>query len=400
MIDFDTMVMRLKRWWGGPDPVLIDSGAGGELVVADIRLLLLGLLLFIPLHNAIRYPEASHHQLGLVVILLAVLASIAIRVLVRRGMYRTWLGFASTALDISLVSAILAGFLFLQLPHLAVNSLIIFEVYFLAIGATAIRYDLRICAFSGVLAVAQYGALVLYADGRWNLNDPAFEPFVNGSFSWPAQWGRLVLLATAAALSMAIVGRTRRLRRLSARDRLTGLLNRGYFDARFSAEISRTIRYKHQLALAMIDVDRFKRFNDTFGHAAGDLALTAISDTILRSIRKSDVVSRYGGEEFVILFPETGPAEAVEKLEQLRLAISQTLVRLPQQEATAGFTVSAGVSSFPADGETPDALLDKADRRLFQAKEGGRNRVVGPPNLPPKEAVDPAIYFTEARMTG
>jgi len=384
-------VIRLKQWWGGPDPALIDAGAGGELVVANIRLLVLSLLLLIPLYLAIQGPEGQEYLVGLVATLVAVLAAIAIRVVVRRGFYRPWLGFATTALDVSLVSVALVGYLVLERPHMAVNSLVIFEVYFLAIGATSIRYDLRVCAFSGLVAALQYGSLVHYANARWDLNGPAYAPFLDGQFSWPAQWGRILLLVAAAVLSMAIVGRVRRLRRLSARDRLTGLLNRGYFEHRFEAEISRAIRYKHQISLAMLDVDRFKRFNDSFGHAAGDIALRALAETILRSVRESDVVTRYGGEEFVLVFPETRPEDAVEKLEHLRLEIAQTLVRIPQHEATAGFTVSAGVASFPADGDTGDDLLDQADRRLFQAKEAGRNKVVGPPNLAAPSEHDSAV---------
>ena len=384
-------MIRLKQWWGGPDPALIDAGAGGELVVANIRLLVLSLLLLIPLYLAIQGPEGQEYLVGLVATLVAVLAAIAIRVVVRRGFYRPWLGFATTALDVSLVSVALVGYLVLERPHMAVNSLVIFEVYFLAIGATSIRYDLRVCAFSGLVAALQYGSLVHYANARWDLNGPAYAPFLDGQFSWPAQWGRILLLVAAAVLSMAIVGRVRRLRRLSARDRLTGLLNRGYFEHRFEAEISRAIRYKHQISLAMLDVDRFKRFNDSFGHAAGDIALRALAETILRSVRESDVVTRYGGEEFVLVFPETRPEDAVEKLEHLRLEIAQTLVRIPQHEATAGFTVSAGVASFPADGDTGDDLLDQADRRLFQAKEAGRNKVVGPPNLAAPSEHDSAV---------
>jgi predicted signal transduction protein with EAL and GGDEF domain len=303
--DSNTWVIRLKRWWGGPDPALVDAGAGGELVVANIRLLVLSLLLLIPLYLAIQAPEGHEYVVGLVATLVAVLAAIGIRVVVRRGFYRPWLGFATTALDISLVSVALVGYLLLDRPHMAVNSLVIFEVYFLAIGATSIRYDLRVCAFSGLVATLQYGLIAYYANARWDLNGSAYAPFVDGQFSWPAQWGRILLLVAAAVLSMAIVGRVRRLRRLSARDRLTGLLNRGYFEHRFEAEISRAIRYKHQISLAMIDVDRFKRFNDSFGHAAGDIALKAIAETILRSVRESDVVTRYGGEEFVLVFPET-----------------------------------------------------------------------------------------------
>src|SRR5690606_33364559 len=169
-------------------------------------------------------------------------------------------------------------------------------------------------------------------------------------------------------LSTSVVWRIARLRHLLMMDRLTGLPNRGYLDARFGAEVARARRHGRPLALAMVDVDHFKRFNDNFGHAAGDAGLKVVAATIRRSLRASDIVARYGGEEFVVVLPETGLEAAMEKLEAIRLAIANTIIPIPRQTTAVTLTVSAGVAVLGRDGEDGHALLDRADERLFRAK--------------------------------
>jgi len=130
--------------------------------------------------------------------------------------------------------------------------------------------------------------------------------------------------------------------------------------------------------VALLDLDRYKNFNDRYGHASGDVALRVLADTLLKGLRTTDIVARYGGDEFVILLPETGPQAAFEKLEQLRLAVARAEFAIPRHDLTAQITLSAGVASLPDDGTDPVELLEVADQRLFAAKDGGRNRVVGP----------------------
>ena len=132
------------------------------------------------------------------------------------------------------------------------------------------------------------------------------------------------------------------------------------------------------MSIAMIDVDRFKNFNDTYGHSAGDMALQAIARTLKDNLRVTDVVARYGGEELVVILPETGPDAAVRKLEQIREAVAEMTLELPRRTLRGVLTFSAGVASFPDDGEEVDALIARADARLFAAKQGGRNKVMGP----------------------
>jgi len=264
-------------------------------------------------------------------------------------------------------------------PHVAVNSRIMYSVYFFSVGAASLRYDTRICIVTGAMAVVQYLLIVLAATYFWDLNDLRYAPFTYGMVSWGDQFGRLVLLAAAGVLSTAIVDRSRRLRHLSALDGLTGLLNRGYFEARYAAEVTRARRHGHPLAVALLDLDRYKNFNDRYGHASGDVALRVLADILLAGLRSTDTVARYGGDEFVVLLPETGAEAAFEKLEALRLAVARAEFTIPRHDLTAQVTLSAGVASLPDDGTDPVELLEVADKRLFEAKDGGRNRVVGQP---------------------
>ena len=358
------------------DPVLSFASERGELLVAKIRLLLTSLLLLIPISTLFTFLTPRERLMGFAIALVAPTLSLVVYLLVRRDRGRPWLGMATSCLDVTLVSAALATYLVLGEPHTAVNSRVVFEGYFLAIGATCLRYDPRVCFAAGLLAILQFGAISLIADRFWVLNETdLYAPFIYGAFSWSSQISRMVLLLMASVLSAIVVSRTQELLRLSARDALTGLFNRGYLHDRLSAEISRAKRSKQPLTIAMVDVDHFKSFNDKHGHAAGDLALRFIADTLLRSFRKTDIVGRYGGEEFVIAMPDTDLRAGASKLEEVRQLIETTPIQT-KTGATLHITFSAGVAAFPRDGDGEDELLASADARLFQAKGQGRNRIV------------------------
>jgi diguanylate cyclase (GGDEF)-like protein len=362
-----------------PDPLQIDAGAEGELLVARVRIVLILLLLPIPVINLLldSYPLAG--IVGSVVCLLALGFSAAVERLLHRQVYRPWLGLATSLLDVTLVSAGLAAFLLMGQPMTAVNSRLLFEVYLIAIGATALRYDARISLAAGFAAITQYLGLVVVAHAVYDLSDPVLDQHGYGAFDWATQLSRLVLLGVATLLAVAIVLRSQRLRLESWSDRLTGLPNRGYFDERVRAELARARRYGEAVTLAMIDVDLFKNFNDTWGHAAGDVALRLVARTILAGVRQSDLVVRYGGEEFVALFPGMDSSAALERVEEIRRAIAALPLPIPRRSDVGRVTISVGLAAYGFDGTQAEDLLDRADARLFQAKEGGRNRSVAPP---------------------
>lgn len=165
-----------------------------------------------------------------------------------------------------------------------------------------------------------------------------------------------------------------KLSELAMTDPLTKIMNRRGFSLRFNQEIERAMRYKHPLTLAMIDVDQFKFFNDTEGHVFGDEALKKIAQCFHSNLRKSDVVARYGGEELVILMPETRSQQGREICERLRMQIENT--KFQGKSGEAYLTVSIGIASFPEHGKDPEALVKAADNALYMAKDVGRNRVM------------------------
>lgn len=163
------------------------------------------------------------------------------------------------------------------------------------------------------------------------------------------------------------------LEQLANKDGLTGLMNRRHFMQTAEVELQRAQRYRRAVTVAMADLDYFKRLNDTYGHAAGDAVLRAFADLVQEAVRQSDLVCRYGGEEFAFLFPEIEPAETEKLAERLRVRCAEMDVGLPD-----GRQVKVSVSIGLADAsECPiEIALKRADEALYEAKRLGRNRVV------------------------
>ena len=372
---------RRTRWawlWSEPDVVLLDASADGERLSGRLRIIVALFVSLIAVAPALTR-TASTEGAGWSVFAFGALGlSIVIHLAVSRGFYRPWLGLFTSTLDVSIVTMGLVTFLVAGQPHLAVNSKVVYEAYFLALAATCLRYDPRICIWAGALAVLEYAGVVAFAATRWDLNADLPGQLAYGPFSWHSQVARLGILAGFTLLATIIVQRARQLHHLSTSDFLTGLHNRGYHDQRLREEVVRARRHKHPLAVAMVDVDRFKNFNDTYGHSAGDLALQAIARTLKENLRLTDVVSRYGGEELVVVMPETGADAAVRKMEQIREIVAEMTLELPRRTLRGVLTFSAGVAAAPDDGTEVDSLIARADARLFAAKQAGRNRVLGP----------------------
>ncbi len=181
----------------------------------------------------------------------------------------------------------------------------------------------------------------------------------------------------------------------STHDKLTGLYDRGYFDLALARETRRAARYNRPLALAMADIDHFKRVNDTYGHPMGDLALQHVAGLLLGAVRATDYVCRYGGEEFAILLPETNLGQALAMAERTRRSIESRPVNLG---TPVSLTICLGVAAYPDQATDGPTLVAQADAALYAAKAAGRNRVAAagtgphphPPPLPQgREAPSP-----------
>jgi diguanylate cyclase (GGDEF)-like protein/PAS domain S-box-containing protein len=187
---------------------------------------------------------------------------------------------------------------------------------------------------------------------------------------------RLISMA-ADNLAMALVSLKLReaLRNRSVRDPLTRLFNRRYLEETLVRELASCKRDNQQLGIIMVDVDHFKKYNDTHGHDAGDYVLVEIAEIVRSKLRVGDVPCRYGGEELVLVMPGVPKETAAARAEVVRKAVEKHEF-IHRGKSLSGITISLGVANYPTDGDTPAALLKAADSMLYLAKESGRNKVV------------------------
>ena len=162
---------------------------------------------------------------------------------------------------------------------------------------------------------------------------------------------------------------------LSYTDALTGIPNRRQLYQRLEQEWTRSLRFGDDLSVLMIDLDHFKRINDTHGHGAGDTILRAVALVLKRNVRKVDTVARFGGEEFCVVLPRVSQPEAMEIAEKLRRSVSQAPLELAPGSSPIFCTISVGIASLGTEGCDGAALIEQADRALYEAKRGGRNQV-------------------------
>jgi diguanylate cyclase (GGDEF)-like protein len=206
-----------------------------------------------------------------------------------------------------------------------------------------------------------YGALAVYSDNA--------EQFADQDETLLATIGNQV---SGAVLNARLYKKTLELAQL---DGLTGLANQRYLMERLGQEMSRAERYQTSLSAIMLDLDKFKSFNDTYGHLKGDELLRSFSALLKGTVRTSDIAGRYGGEEFCVMLPNTSIKGALVIAERIRKAAEELKVPVDDHQPPAGRTVSIGVSEF-TPGDSIEKLISTADAALYRAKEGGRNRVV------------------------
>lgn len=186
--------------------------------------------------------------------------------------------------------------------------------------------------------------------------------------------------ATHAAIVMdrnVFLNKTEELEKLTVTDHLTGLANRRYLFDRLNEELARSERHGHRLSLLMIDLDGFKHCNDTLGHQFGDKVLRDMAVTIVSTIRSMDIASRYGGDEFIIILPETGEALAIDIAERIRTNLEERLAGSFEEidrQAEETITASIGIACYPEHGTTIERLLKNVDTALYRAKNTGKNR--------------------------
>ncbi|RUM41966.1 MAG: hypothetical protein DSY80_08045 [Desulfocapsa sp.] len=167
----------------------------------------------------------------------------------------------------------------------------------------------------------------------------------------------------------------RNLKKLAYRDGLTGLYNRRYFTQVFDKELERSVRYKLPLSLLMLDIDFFKKVNDTHGHQVGDAVLERVSNVILRLVRNCDIAVRYGGEEFVVILPETDINGAKVLAQRLRRGIEQETIHSNDKTISVTVSIGAAGTELAEEDFQADTFIEQSDQALYRAKQNGRNRV-------------------------
>jgi diguanylate cyclase (GGDEF)-like protein len=221
---------------------------------------------------------------------------------------------------------------------------------------------LFICAYIG------YGAKFWFEHKAWHdLIVPSVFLF-GAAFVWLTTQSALQTIMDICRLSV--------LEQENITDPLIGIYNRRYLDLRLAEEFAKARRYDMALSVLMLDIDFFKRVNDSYGHQVGDLVLRHIGKQVLSAIRNSDILGRYGGEELVVIAPGTDASQAMALAERVRQCVEMhPLILADKQEQAVNVTISIGVSTIKADIADSGTLLGEADEALYSAKDKGRNRV-------------------------
>jgi len=366
-------VARLRSIaWPRPDPELADAGREGEVVIANARLVVVGLLLFPALATCVREPSSPSGWIALAMALACITVGTQIRRRARANDTDSRLQLVTTLLDVSLVSVFHVLLFAAGETSMVLQSRVTFCLYIIAIIGAALRYDGQLVRISGATAMVQYLSLITWINLSGAAGVPGDRFYGDSTLAGQAEEVGMLLIATV--LGSIIVERARQLRLSGIRDSLTRLANRSYFAERFDSELQRAVEAETTGCVAMIDIDHFKRVNDTYGHAAGDQVLRHVAAELRRAAGE-DLVARVGGEEFAILFADMTLDVARARLDAMRSALESSVVKL-RGVAAVRVTISTGIAAWPADGVDTVRLLEVADTRLLAGKRAGRNVVV------------------------
>ncbi len=238
-----------------------------------------------------------------------------------------------------------------------------------------------ICKHVGPPAAMSYICVPMIAQGEtlgilhirsnpWGASESPDQP----SRTAESKWQLALTVSENIGLALANLKLHESLRSQAIRDPLTGLFNRRYMEESLERELKRSARKGVTLGIVMMDIDHFKHFNDNFGHAAGDYLLRELGVFLRTLVRGEDIASRFGGEEFIVVFPETSLEETVQRAEHIRQDVKN--LKLGEQfPMTEGVTLSLGVAVFPQHGSNYEQLFKKVDAALYQAKRDGRDRI-------------------------
>ncbi len=370
--------LGLREFWqqlrAPPDALMLELGAGGELLVAKLRAALSLALLLLPLVNIVTGEYMPTEGIaGMFGVILAVAASQVLLLLARQQRRFRWLPWVTTSYDVSLTTFVLA---LLAPSSLAasLNSMVVWAFYLVAVCMTALRNDGRLTLYTGALAMLQYAALAAAVFALAQTPEQlASADYGTARVSNVLQ--RVMLIAIVTAIIAAVVYRMQRLVELSGSDGLTGLPNRTLLVHHFPALLEGAREHGGSLALGLINLDYFRRINDEAGHAIGDRALRHAVGVLREGLEEGDLLVRLGGEEFVLLMPLPA-GRAWERLEALRRDLATRPFVADADADPLRITFSAGLACWPQDGADLSQMMRRADLRLSRAKLEGRNRVV------------------------
>lgn len=367
-----TAAERPEHFDTGP---LAFAAAENERLLAQLRVLIVALLTIIPVARVMSAgSENPIYAVTLVFNTGVLAAALGILVLLQRSQVpRAWIGRTTAVLDVCLVTALLTLYAISVGHEAGMLNRHSFPIYLIALAGAGLRLDRSAVLLAGAAALVGWTGVI------WvSLQQPSAAALSAAQVQvlLVDQTNRYMILAIGTLVAYAYVRVGTRLVELAALDGLTGTLNRSAFEPLLRRELQRAARHGRRFAIGYLDIDELKLINDRYGHARGDEAIRAVAQRLAGALRKSDVVARQAGDEFVVLMPEANALDAVRRLDAIRALLAAHPLLSGGSELT--LRVTAGVACYPDDATEALTLLDIADSRLLAGKRAGKDRVVGP----------------------